>query len=138
MADFVTQCFETYPQFGDDGGTLKTKIKAFTVGLEDHLIDDIAYAFRHWLKVNTKMPLPADIGAIASEQVKFKRDVTKPYTRPALPAPENRNKVPWAGKTWAEIERHHMGQLEQHLVELTALKGKERAAEYLRYLKCGM
>lgn len=46
------------------------------------------------------------------------------------------NVVPWYGKTWSEInDQGYMPQLEQHLIELTKQKGKQRAEEYVKYLK---
>ena len=45
------------------------------------------------------------------------------------------NVVPWYGKTWHDIKAHYMPALEQHLIDLTAAKGKERAADYLKYLQ---
>ena len=44
--------------------------------------------------------------------------------------------VAWYGLTWKQIEeRGFMSQIENHLIELTKLRGKEKAVEYLRYLK---
>ena len=48
-------------------------------------------------------------------------------------------KVPWAGMSWSEIQNSGFkALLEKHLVKLTALKGAEKTAEYLRYLKSGV
>lgn len=52
-----------------------------------------------------------------------------------LPEIQKVGVVPWFGKTWGEIQRDHMPQVEQHLAKLTALKGKDAAANYLYYLK---
>jgi len=46
--------------------------------------------------------------------------------------------VPWVGLTWVQIqERGFTPAIEKHLVELTALKGKDAAGEYLKFLKTG-
>ncbi len=46
--------------------------------------------------------------------------------------------VAWYGLTWKQIEeRGFMSQIENHLIELTKMRGKEKAAEYLLFLQKG-
>lgn len=135
IAEFVTQCYETYPQYGDDGGTLSTKIKAFAVGLEDYDISEIGSAFRHWLKENTKMPLPADIVAIANQERRWRRSIAANPVDYA-PAPRRKTKtVPWACKRWKQMTEEDKQGLSEHLKNMD----KERALEYCKYLRhwCG-
>ena len=51
----------------------------------------------------------------------------------------NFDKIPtvaWHGLTWKRIEeKGFLPQIEQHLIKLTGMHGKEKAAEYLLYLK---
>ena len=51
----------------------------------------------------------------------------------------NFDKIPtvmWYGLTWKQIEeKGFFPQIDQHLIKLTGMHGKEKAAEYLRYLK---
>lgn len=134
VSDYVTQCFQTYPQYGNDAGTLETQIKTFCVGLEDYETDEVDYAFRHWLKECPKMPVPSEIGFIASD---YRKTKNRPVHPPAKQAqPRNVRAVPWVGLSWREInEKGLMPQIEKHLAELTRLHGKERAEGYLKYLK---
>ena len=114
---------------------METKISTFIVGLEDYTQDEISYAFKRWLKEGEKMPLPSQIGGLALSKRKQVRDTQGEPLRPA-PRTQNVNIVPWYGKTWSEIkDQGYMPQLEQHLIELTAAKGKERAEDYVKYLK---
>lgn len=133
MSDYVTQCWDTYPRFGDDN--LKSKIKSFVVGLEDYSLPAIDYSFRRWLKECKKMPIPADIGDLARGREKYLREMAEPAVNAAPRIEQRANVVPWYGKSWAEIQANYMPQLEQHLIELTAAKGKERAEDYVKYLK---
>lgn len=131
----MTQCFETFPQYGDDPVILNTKINAFWVGLDDYDLPEIDYAFRHWLKENSKMPMPSEIGFIARGHRRSLREAARPKHRKS-PNVVTRNCVPWGGLTWKEInEQGFIPQIEAHLVELTKLRGKERAEGYLNYLK---
>ena len=114
---------------------METKISTFIVGLEDYTQDEISYAFKRWLKEGEKMPLPSQIGGLAMSRRKQKREMQE---APAQQAPRhhNPNVVPWYGKTWSEIkDQGYMPQLEQHLIELTAEKGAEKASDYVKYLK---
>ena len=46
--------------------------------------------------------------------------------------------VAWYGLTWKQIEeKGFMSQIENHLIELTELHGKDKAVEYLLFLKKG-
>lgn len=136
MADFVEQCFQTYPQYGDDAGGLQMKIKTFTAGLSDYDLPEISYAFRHWLKENPKMPVPSEIGFIAREH---RKHLAQGPVKANRPVTQNVNVVPWCGLTWQQIQdQGFTAKIEQHLVELTRLKGKEHAEGYLRYLKNGI
>ena len=46
--------------------------------------------------------------------------------------------VPWYGLSWKLIEeKGFMSQIENHLVKLTKMHGKNKATEYLKYLKNG-
>ena len=50
----------------------------------------------------------------------------------------SKNVVPWFGLTWQQIqEQGYMPAIEKHLVELTELRGKERAQGYLLFLQKG-
>lgn len=131
VSDYVTQCWDTFPRFGDDN--LKSKIKSFVVGLEDYSLPAIDYAFRRWLKECNKMPYPSDIGNLARARQKHLREMQEPT--PMKAQPQKVGVVPWHGKSWQEIKAGYMPQLEQHLIELEAEKGKDRADQYLNYLK---
>jgi len=138
VAEYVTQCYNTFPKFGGDTSSLSTKIKAFTVGLEDYTLEEVGRAFRTWLKDFKKMPVPGDI----SELIREKKRVdarTASYPEQARPAPRQQGKrVPWSGMSWNKIQAEGLvPAIEQHLVELTKIKGKEYAAGYLLYLKNG-
>lgn len=134
MAEFVTQCYETYPQYGEE--TLENKIKTFTVGIEDYDLPEIGYAFRHWLKENEKMPLPSQIGYIAKSRKRHVAEMQE--AAPVRATPAKSGTVPWFGLTWKQIEEQGIiPQIERHLVELTAQRGREHAEGYLRFLKNG-
>jgi hypothetical protein len=108
------------------------------VGLEDYSLEEISHAFRCWLKDEKKMPVPGNITPLCRDYRKRKALNSTPYV-PAIPLPKSRvNVKPWYGKSWAEIEKNHMRELEQHMIELTALKGKDKASEYLSYLRNGV
>lgn len=129
----MTQCFETYPQYGED--TLGTKIKAFTVGLEDYGLPEIDYAFRHWLKENSKFPTPAEIGYIAKEHRKF---LNTPNVIAKAAPPRERKVVPWFGKSYESLDEETRSALRKHIVNLAVKHSPERALEYCAHLKrCG-
>lgn len=133
VTEFVTQCFQTYPQYGDDAGGLTVKIKTFVVGLEDYTQDEITKSFREWLKTQKKMPVPADISELC-RQYRSLSTGSHVVRRPRA----EKSGVPWMGKTWKQIEAEgFIPQIEKHLIELTKEKGRERAAEYLNFLKNG-
>lgn len=136
VAEFVTQCFETFPQFGEMG--LETKIKTFNVGLEDYTLEEIDYGFRQWLKESKKMPLPVDIVTLAKSHRAHVASVSKPHV-PAMPLPRPPAKsVPWAYMSWKQIEdRGFMPKVEEHLAQITREHGEQRADEYLHFLKTG-
>lgn len=138
VAEFVTQCFQTFPQYGDGASGLETKIKTFNIGLEDYTLDEISYGFRQWLKDSKKMPLPADIVALAKSHRAHVAEMSKPHY-PAIPIEKPPAKaVPWCYLSWKQIEEQgFMPQIENHLIELTRQRGKEKADEYLHYLKTG-
>lgn len=46
--------------------------------------------------------------------------------------------VPWYGLSWKQIEeKGFIPQIEAHLVKLTRMHGKSKAAQYLLYLRKG-
>lgn len=107
---------------------------SFAVALDDCEIQDITAAFRFWLKNNSTMPTPADIRAIAIDESRARKDRERPLASKALPAPQSkRDVVPWYGWTFAQItaDADMTGKLRAHLETL----GKDRAADYLKYLK---
>ena len=135
VADFVTQCFETFPKYGED--TLVSKIKTFTVGLEDYSIDEVSYGFREWLKHGKKMPVPADIG---DEAMAYRKNTANQHApKHAKPLPRQQaNRVPWFSMSWKQIQEEGLlSKVEAHLVYLSEVKGSKRAEGYLHYLKTG-
>lgn len=82
------------------------------------------------------MPTPADIHGIALAR---QTEARKPkLVAKALPPKPVENRVVWCGLSWQEIQdQGFMPQIEQHLVELTKKKGKDKAADYLKFLKNG-
>lgn len=137
LTELVTQCVEIFPQYGADDSSLPTRIKAFSLALEDYREDEISYAFRHWLRESSKMPTPAEIVYIASQRRKYSHSVAD--YQPARPAePVYVRKVDWFGLSWNEIQaKGWMPAVEAHLVDLTLEQGKARSSEYLNYLKNG-
>lgn len=135
VSEFVTQCFETFPQFGSDAGSLGTQIKSFTVGLEDYDLPEISYAFRLWLKKNKKMPLPADIGDIALEWLRDERKKLEPRLQRVNLVRKQEGRFPsWYGKSWGELSNQDREDLAGHLASIG-----NRAPEYVKYLvwHCG-
>ena len=83
------------------------------------------------------MPTPADIYKRVS-QYQSDRKWEENRTGPGKSSPrvDKIDVVAWYGLTWKQIEeKGFMPQIEQHLIKLTRMRGKQKAQEYLRYLQ---
>lgn len=134
----VGQCFETQDVYGKTAEQLATAIKLFQAALAEYSPKDIEQAFVEHIKTSPNMPKPSDIiekiKAMLAER-RAMRDLPNGAKR-ALPKPTS--SVPWSGMSWGEIERQGLvGQVEAHVAELASLKGEDKAAEYLKFLKGG-
>lgn len=103
-------------------------------------LDEISAAFKHWRKTKTKIPTPAEI----LEIIRYGRPKKIDYFQPTPEQIEewnngkNVDRKPWHGKTWKQIqEQGLMPQVEGWLIELTRIRGKERAEGYLQFLMTG-
>lgn len=98
-------------------------------------IDVVTKAFKIYRAENDKIPTVSKILKICHAELNHFREVLcGPRYRPA--EPRIIDTVPWYGLSWRRIqEKGFMPQIEQHLVELTAMHGEERAKGYLHYLQ---
>ena len=61
LATMLYQCFQTLRLYGREPEALEGTVAMFQMILAEYAFDDIAQAFRVFLKRHTEMPTPADI-----------------------------------------------------------------------------
>ena len=137
LRSLISQSFDIFNIYGKTPEASENIVSGFSVTLEHSSIHDITDAFKEWMRDESTMPTPSDIYKLIS-QYESDRRWEKNRTGPGKAAPrvDKISTAEWHGLTWNQInEKGFLPQIEKHLIMLTGLHGKQKAAEYLLYLK---
>lgn len=69
LLTFVKGCFDTLDVYGKTANQLETISDMFILTLQEYNIEQIKDAFIKYMKINSKMPTPADISNIINPPV---------------------------------------------------------------------
>ena len=133
----ISQSFDIFNIYGKKPEAVENIVSGFNITLDRCSIHDITDAFKEWMRDESTMPTPSDIYKLVS-RYESDREWEKNTVGPGKAAPrvDSPDRIAWYGLTWKQIEeKGFMPQIEQHLIMLTGMHGKEKAVEYMRYLK---
>ena len=136
----MSQLLKLYPNY-NDGTDTKTKIRAFQFAVRDNaletfLAEDVEAFFQHWMRTETKMPMPANALRFCKDRMTHRKAMDKSaHGGPRIGGPAAKI-VPWYGMEYDEIMGgEHGAALEEHLVKLRKSRGADATKDYILYLK---